>query len=141
MRAVLDTNVLVSAMLSQGSPPDLILQAWRKGAFQLVTSPSLLRELDRVLARPRIRQRLGWSPSERRAFVTALSEGAVVVTPEVELEVIQADPADNRLIEAAVQAEADYIVSGDRLLLDLDTYESIQIVTPARFAAILASGF
>ena len=73
MRAVLDTNVLVSAVLSRGSPPDLILQAWRRGSFQLVTSAPLLFELDAVLRRPRIKDRLGWTDRELTAFVVALS--------------------------------------------------------------------
>lgn len=139
MRVVLDTNVLISAVLSRGSPPDSILRAWRTGSFELVISTPLLRELEKVLARPRIRRRLRWSTDERTIFVAALSEGAVVVTPEEELRVIQADVADNRVLEAAVRAEADYIVSGDRHLLELRSHEGIRIVTPARFLAIIAS--
>lgn len=140
MRVVLDTNVLVSAVLSRGSPPDSILQAWRRGSFELVIPTRLLRGLEKILARPRIRRRLRWSTDERTAFVTALSEGALVVTPEEELRVIQADPADNRVLEAAARAEADYIVSGDRHLLELRSHEGIRIVTPARFLAVIVSG-
>ena len=140
MRVVLDTNVLVSAILSRGNPPDSILRAWRRGSFELVTSSPLMRELENVLTRPRIRRRLRWSTEERTAFVAALREGALVVTTEGELSVIQADPADNRVLEAAVGAGADYIVSGDRHLLELGSYESVRIVTPARFLAIIASG-
>ncbi len=139
MRVVLDTNVLISAVLSRGSPPDLILRAWRTGSFELVISTPLLRELEKVLARPRIRRRLQWSTDERTIFVAALSEGALVVTPEEELRVIRADVADNRVLEAAVRAEADFIVSGDRHLLELRSHEGIRIVTPARFLAIIAS--
>lgn len=140
MRVVLDTNVLVSAVLSRDSPPDSILRAWRRGSFELVISTRLLGELENVLARPRIRRHLRWSTDERTAFVTALSEDTLVVTPEEELRVIQADPADNRVLEAAVRAEADYIVSGDRHLLELRIHEGVSIVTPARFLAIIASG-
>jgi putative PIN family toxin of toxin-antitoxin system len=139
MRAVADTNVIVSAVLSKGSPPDLILQHWRRGTFQLVTSAPLLRELDDVLGRPEIARRHKWSPNERAAFVVSLSESAIVVAPEKQLDVIAEDPDDNRVLEAAVEAHADYIVSGDRHLLELESYEGIQIVTPARFNAILAT--
>ena len=97
MRAVLDTNVLISTVLSHGSSPDSILRAWRTGSFELVISTPLLREFEKVLARPRIRRRLRWSTDERTIFVAALSEGALVVTPEEELRVIQADVADNRV--------------------------------------------
>jgi putative PIN family toxin of toxin-antitoxin system len=139
MRAVLDTNVIVSAVLSGGSPPDSILRAWRKQAFQLVTSAPLLRELETVLKREHIAGRLGWSPGERRAFIGNLGAGAVVVIPKRRLEVVLADPSDNRVLEAAVAAQADYVVSGDQHLLGLKTYEDVRIVTPARFVAILVA--
>ncbi|HLF78159.1 MAG TPA: putative toxin-antitoxin system toxin component, PIN family [Dehalococcoidia bacterium] len=138
MRAVLDTNVLVSAILSRGSPPDTVLRAWRQGAFQFVTSPTLLSELYAVLRRPRIRDRLGWTEEEIVGFVTTLAETAVVVEPEEELSVVR-DEADNRVIEAAVAGEVDYVVTGDTDLLRLGSFEGVQIVTPARFAAILAT--
>jgi putative PIN family toxin of toxin-antitoxin system len=139
MRAVLDTNVLVSAVLSDAGPPGSILRAWRKGSFQIVLSLPLLRELEAVLSRPRIVKRLGWSEVERTAFVVALGESAMIVTPSEEVKLIDADPADNRVLEAAAEAGADYIVSGDRHLLDLGSYERIEIVTPVRFAAVLST--
>jgi putative PIN family toxin of toxin-antitoxin system len=139
MRAVLDTNVIVSAVLSAGSPPDSVLRAWRKEAFQLVSSAPLLRELETVLKRDHIAGRLGWSPSERRAFIADLREGAIVVIPEKKMEVVLADPSDNKVLEAAVAGHADYIVSGDQHLLSLKTYDGVQIVTPARFVAILVA--
>jgi putative PIN family toxin of toxin-antitoxin system len=141
MRAVLDTNVVVSAIPSAGSPPDSILRAWRRGAFELATTAPLLRELETVLERDHIAGRLGWSPSERRTFVSDLGEDAILVVPEKRLRVVGADPSDNRVLEAAVAAQVDYVVSGDRHLLDLKTYEGIQIVTPVRFVAILAATF
>ena len=141
MRAVLDTNVLVSAVLSPGSLPDSIVRAWRRGAFQLATSAPLLRELETVLKRDHIAGRFGWSSSERRAFVGDLREHATVAAPETRLRVVRTDPSDNRVLEAAVAAHADYIVSGDHHLLDLKTHEGVQIVSPARFVAILRATF
>jgi len=139
MRAVLDTNVIVSAVLSPGSPPDSILRASRRGAFDLVTSAPLLRELSEVLGRPPIAERLGWTPEERASFIAALTDFAVIVAPKERFQVVKADPADNRVLEAAVAGSADYAVSGDHHLLELGGYEGIPIVTPARFAAILAA--
>ena len=136
MRAVLDTNVLVSAILSPTGPPDLILQAWRRGAFELITSAPLLMELRGVLGRPRIAKRLRRPPAEVATFLSDFSENALVVTPEEELHVVQRDPADSRVLKAAGQA--DFVVSGDEDLLAL-SYEGVSIVTPARFAAILAA--
>src|SRR3990172_9319964 len=136
MRAVLDTNVIVSAVLSPGSPPDSILRASRRGALDLVTSAPLLRELDDVLGRPRITERLGWTPEERASFIAALADFAVIVAPKKKLQVIKADPADNRVLEAAIAGSVDYVVSGDRDLLELGTYERIPIVTPAPLSAL-----
>ncbi len=139
MRAVLDTNVLVSAVLSAGSPPDSIMRAWRRGAFELANTAPLLRELETVLKRDHIAGRLGWPAWERRAFIRDLGEDAISVAPEESLQVVLADPSDNRVLEAAVAAQADYVVSGDHHLLGLKTYEGVQIVTPARFVAILVA--
>jgi putative PIN family toxin of toxin-antitoxin system len=91
------------------------------------------------LTRPRIARRLGWSEAERTAFIVALGESVMIVAPKKEIALIDADPADNRVLEAAAEAGADYIVSGDRHLLDLGSYEGIDIVTPARFAAVLST--
>jgi predicted nucleic acid-binding protein len=74
------------------------------------------------------------------AFIEDVREHALVVAPTDELHVVSRDPDDNRVVEAAVAGEADYIVSGDEDLLDLGGYEGISIVSPARFAAILAAG-
>lgn len=140
MRAVLDTNVLVSAVLSRAGAPGAILRAWREDRFQLITSAPLLDELRDVLARPRIVERHGWSPEERLLFIAAFDESAIVVTPDAELRVVDEDPDDDRVLEAAITGGVDYIVSGDHHLLDLGEHAGIPIVTPARFVAALAVG-
>lgn len=137
MKAVVDTNVLVSAVLSPVGAPAAILQAWHEVRFQLVTSVSLIDELRRVLALPRIANRLGWSPDERQLFLAAFEENAVVVAPEITLDAVTDDPADNRVLEAALAGAVDYIVSGDRHLLGLGAYAVIPIATPVRFLALL----
>jgi putative PIN family toxin of toxin-antitoxin system len=137
MRAVVDTNVLVSALISVGSPPDQVLQAWRRGAFELVISLPLLDELERVLPRAKIASRVRWTDQRLASFVGQLRRKATVVNPKEPLEVITGDPDDNRVLEAAAEGGADYIVTGDGDLLDLARYETTGIVTPARFLAIL----
>ena len=138
MKAVLDTNVLVSAVLSQAGPPASILQAWQRGDFQFVSSAPLLAELDAVLRRPRLRDRLGWSDQEVMDFVIALAGSVILVQPAEQINVV-ADEADNRVVEAAVSGEVDYVVTGDVDLLSLGSHQGIQVVTPARFAAILST--
>ncbi len=139
MRAVLDTNVVVSALFSPRGSPAAILQAWREGALEWCTSPDLLDELARVLDPPVSLQRLGWSADEAEAFIDGVRARVVMVTtPEARLRVVAADPDDDRVLEAAVAGRADCIVSGDRHLLELEEYEGIQILSPGRFAALLS---
>jgi putative PIN family toxin of toxin-antitoxin system len=138
MRAVLDTNVLISAVITTG-PPYHIYNAWLEGAFELVISPALIKELEIVLARPHIIDRIHETSFSRSAFIGDIRERAVVVTPREEVTRISADPPDNRVLEAAVEGAVDYIVTGDRHLIDLERHESTDIVTPARFLAILTT--
>ena len=137
MRAVLDTNVIISGALSRGSMPDHILRAQRRQAFELVTSDELLAELSSVLSRRKISDRLGWSAADIQEFVTDIRENAVISAPGRRLNVVIADESDNRVLEAALESNADYIVTGDRHLVGLGEYEGIAIVTPARFVALL----
>ena len=104
----------------------------------MVTSAPLLRELQDVLSRPRISQRLGWSADERRKFLAALRDASILVFPKQKLRVVRADPSDDRVLEAAVEARADYIVSGDQHLLDIGSYDGSEIVSPVRFLTLLS---
>ncbi|HLF77845.1 MAG TPA: putative toxin-antitoxin system toxin component, PIN family [Dehalococcoidia bacterium] len=138
MRAVFDTNVLVSAILSDVAPPAQIVAGWEAGKFQLVTSDDLFEELRGVLSRPRLLRRIHDDSTYLSVLLARLRRYAIFVLPRERLEVVR-DEADKRVLEAAVAGEADYIVTGDKDLLDLGSYQSIEIVTPARFAAILAA--
>ena len=137
MRAILDTNVLVSAVLSRESPPSAILQAWHEDRFQLVASAPLMNEFLEILDRPCIANRLGWSADERRLFLDAFDKSAIVVAPDFELHIVDEDQDDNRVLEAAQAAKVDHVVSENRHLVHLGNHEGISIVTPARFVAIL----
>jgi putative PIN family toxin of toxin-antitoxin system len=135
--AVLDTNVLVSALLNEVGSPGKVLKAAREGRFTAASSQPLVDELHRVLGRPHIRAAFRGN-QERIDDLIALSRSAIAVTGEAELRVVERDPADNRVIEAAVAARADFIVTGDQDLLSIGEYEGIRIVSPARFLAHLA---
>ncbi len=130
--AVLDTNVLVSGIGWRGSAPSRILDELVAGSFIAVTSGSLLEELSRVLGYPRIRVAV---PDARRV-VSLIEDVSVVVEPVARLEVVVVEP-DNRLLEVAVAAGANYVVTGDRALLELGGYEGTAIVSPRDFVALL----
>jgi putative PIN family toxin of toxin-antitoxin system len=128
---VLDTNVLVSG-LGWRSHPAQVLDAALEGLFTLVTSPALLEEVWRVLRYPRLAAHLKVQPYELLRLIVGAS---VVVAPSRTITVAP-DPADNRVLEAAVAGEVDAIITGDqRHLRPLDSFEGIPIRTPAEFVA------
>jgi len=135
--AVLDANVIVSAILVPSGPPGQVLTKWRAEQFALVTSPAILDEIERVLNYQRIATRHGLAPDQVRALVTELGYFSTVVEGKTRLAVIREDPADDRYLEAAVEGRASYIVSGDRILLALETYEDIEILTARQFLGVL----
>lgn len=117
MRVVLDPNVLVSAAISPAGPPRQIVAAWINGRFELVISPALLDELRDVLHRPKFRRWI--SGAVAREFVDGLADDAVVLDGPPALPGVSPDPDDDYLIALARAAGADYLVSGDRHLLEL----------------------
>lgn len=139
MDAVLDTNVAVSATISPKGPPAEIIRSWRAQSFSWVTSDPLLEELERTLRSRRLKRYLAWSDADLSEFLAHVRQAALIVTPTERIDVIKDDPADNRVLEAALAGGAEYIVTGDRHLLDLASHRGVSIVTPARFVAVLAA--
>lgn len=135
--AVLDTNVLVSAVCLPGSLPAEVLRRWLARQFTLVVSESLLAELADVLGRPKIVHRFRMTEDKAQAFLGVLRELAVVVPGTVSVEAVPEDSDDNHVVACAVEGGADIIVSGDRHLKDLGRYEGIRILSPAQFRALL----
>lgn len=127
MRVLLDTNVLISGLRWPG-PSHHLWEAARKGVVRAVTSEALLRELRDVLTRPDGSFRL--SVSEFRRIEREVRRHCARVDPKVRLSVL-ADDADNRVLECAVQAKADLIITGDKELLEARSHQGIRIVTPA----------
>ncbi len=139
MRVVLDANVLVSAILSPRGAPAEILAAWRTQHFDLAISHAILAEIGRVFRYPKIATRHRWSEEQVQRFLDDLAHLAIMTPGALTLTVITDDPADDRYLECAVEAEASYLVSGDRLLLRLGAYQGIPIVTPRAFVKMLQS--
>ncbi|MPZ50765.1 MAG: putative toxin-antitoxin system toxin component, PIN family [Dehalococcoidia bacterium] len=139
MRAVVDTNVIISAQLVEGSTSDRVLSQGYARVFSLISSRALIAELARVIRRPQTQSRLGWTEHVTLTFLHDFETSAIVVEPEIELDSIVRDAADHRILEAAIAGEADYIVSGDKDLLVLESYDGVPIVTPTQFLVILAT--
>jgi len=137
IKAVLDANILVSAILISKGHPAKILNKWKAGAFDLITSLSILKEIGRVIFYPKIRKRLNWSDWEINEFLLGLAQFGMVVSKEPKIDVIKEDPTDNKCLACAQKGEADFIVTGDQHLLKLQNYKGIKIVTPKVFLNIL----
>lgn len=116
MRAVLDANILIAALLSSGGPPAQIVSRWLAGDFELVVSEALLAELSRALAYPKVRARIP-APSAHE-FVVLLRQSAVGAPDPTEPARRSADPGDDYLL-ALAERERAVLVSGDRHLLEL----------------------
>ena len=137
IRAVLDTNVLVSSLMVEHGPPRRILDAWLEDHYNLVTSLYLMEELIHVLSYPRIARRLCLDENDLTAILVALLSRAKVTPGRLRLPGVTRDPKDDAVVACAKEGNADYIVSGDQDLLVLGEYEGIRIVTPRRFVEIL----
>lgn len=136
MRAVVDTNILVRALIMpHGSVGPVLLQL-RRGRYTLLYSQSLLVELVDVLNRPRIRMKYSLNAQDIHTVVSLILLRGEVVT---EIEPIRAcrDPKDDKFLEVAVSGKAEKIVSGDEDLLVLNPFYGIPILTPAPFLKIL----
>lgn len=137
MIIILDTNVVISALLSAEGPPAQIIEYWESGMIEVATSGPLLQELKRVLGYERVKKYLEMSSEEINSLIHRWSTTALYVEPETELSVIKDDPDDNRVLECAAAAGAQYIVSGDDHLLNLGEYQGIEILPPAGFIVLL----
>lgn len=133
MRVVIDTNVLVSAVL--GGTLKVIVDAWKAHKFTLVVSEPIVREYLDVLSRPKFRL----TPEEISATTDYLLTSAEFVTPLETVSAIEADPTDNKFLDAALVAIADCVVSGDAHILDLTSFRGIPILTARKFIDLLSA--
>ena len=137
MKALVNSNPLVSALLKPHGPSSQKFQLWRAGAFELAISPEMLVELADVLRRPHIQRKYQVSEERIESYLKVLRDFAEIAPGTLTLEVIRDDPDDNHILAAAVETQAEHIVSGDKHLLDLREFRGIQIHTPREFLSIL----
>ena len=137
-RAVLDTNVFVSALISPKGPPAAILRALRSQRFTLVSSPPINEEVIEVLTRPHIHDRYGLGDRifDVSFILWELAE-VVIDLPEVK---VCSDPDDDKFLATAIAGGADHLVTGDVAdLLRLRRYKDVTIVSPREFVSVLKS--
>ena len=126
LRVVLDTNILISALLFGGKPREILhLRVLKK--IQFITSIQLLAELSDVLSK-----KFQFSDEKTKAVDKKFRRMVLEVHPAFQINIL-ADNADNRILEAAVEGKCEYVITGDKNFRKLSKYQNIKIVTPSEF--------
>jgi putative PIN family toxin of toxin-antitoxin system len=134
LRAVIDTNVLVSALIRRQGVSGQVLRHLRNGSFTILYSVPLMVELVDVLSRPHIQSKYHVQSDDIIALINVIRLRGELVSPNQMVEACR-DPKDNRFLEAALEGKADMIVSGDADLLELREFKAIPILSVAEFLA------
>jgi putative PIN family toxin of toxin-antitoxin system len=139
IRAVLDVNVLVSAIIGPLGFSRRVVLACAARRFTAIASEGIYTKLEEKLSLPRIARRYNLSTPEDIRWVQGLlrTEAELVIVPLAERPSVTGDPEDDYVLATARLAQADYLVTGDRDLLDLGQHEGMKIVSPREFAPIL----
>lgn len=137
IKAVLDTNQFVSGIIKKESNPGKIMRAWREGKFLLLTSKSIIKEIEKVLKYPHIQKKYHITDKEIREIKNNLNADAIVTPGKVKVNVVLDDSDDDKFIACALEGGADYIVTGDSHLLELKKHKGTKIVTAKQFLTLL----
>ena len=138
IRAVLDANVYVSALIRPDGPPGRILSCLLKEqSFELVVTEEILEELRASLSSSKVQKYIRATAEELDLFLAAISLVADEVEGSTEVRVVNDDPDDDKYLAAAVDGRAGFIVTGDTHLLNIEEYEGIRILTPRFFLHLL----
>ena len=131
IKAVLDTNILISSLFWKGAPYEIV-QKGIGGAFIIVLSPEIIRETE-----DKLKNKFKFSVENTNAFLEVVALNSFIVEPMIKLRVVKTDSTDNKIIECAVAGNVDYIVSGDKYLLNIKKHEQINIINPSKFLKLL----
>jgi len=132
IKAVLDTNILVSLLFKKGLAKEFS-RLMEKGSVELYSSEEILRELARVLTYPKIEEVFKKAGIGKTTALESLMEILKIVNPKVKINAVKRDPLDNKFLECALEAGAKYVVSGDKHLLELKKFRKIEILTAREF--------
>lgn len=129
-RVVLDTNIYLSGIIFGGNSRH-ILDLIIKKKIEAITSPAILLEISQKL-----KQKFKWSQDKIVLTIKTIIKTTRIIKPKEILRVVRADKSDNKIIEAAVESNSNYIISGDKHLLKIKKYKKVRIVTPAECLSI-----
>ncbi len=137
LKAVVDTNVIISGTILSCGNPFEVLEAWRRRKFALLISREIIAEVEAVLRRPKLFQKYRLTEDQLAGLFASFDEEAMVVPPVPIDPPAGIESADLKFLACAESGSADYLVTGDQALLDLKTYKRTRIVTPRTFLTIL----
>jgi uncharacterized protein len=132
VRVVVDTNVLVSGILSGGIPYKII-ELWKNGEIEVCYASKILREYNRVLSYPKFKLPL----SVIADLLVFITESGKKIELKTKINVIKEDPFDNVFLSCAVDSNCQFVITGDKHLLNLQEFRNIKIVLPRQFFSIL----
>jgi putative PIN family toxin of toxin-antitoxin system len=133
-RVVIDTNVIVSGLTFKGQPREVLDLAW-KGEIEVYISPFILRELTGTLKKD-----FGWSNEQIRDTIQRIKAKTNSIRPKIKVSVVKEKDDDNRILECAIEGNAQYLISGDKKhLLPLKQYQGIKILSPAQFLMLFTN--
>jgi len=135
LKIVVDTNIIVSALLKPDSLPDLIINMILNKNFNLCLSEDIFDEYQQVLGRGKFK---GLDQVKTRRLLLKIKKDAKFVNPSVSVDVIKRDPEDNKFLECALEAKADYLITGNIKHFSFKKFRSTFIVTPRDFLDIIA---
>jgi uncharacterized protein len=136
LRVVLDTNQLVSSLLSTQGLQAQLIDAWRRRAYVLLLAPGQIDEVGEVLGRPKIAKKYAVPPCDRGAFLDLLRAEAILL-PDAPAPAVCRDPDDDDVLGCAMAGAADYLVTGDADLLSLSQYRGVSIVGAREFLSLI----
>jgi len=134
-KLVVDTNIVVSALLKPDSLPDLIINMILNKSFILCLSEDIFNEYQEVLSRGKFKS---LNQAKTRRLLLKSKRDAKLVKPSVSVDIIKRDPEDNKFLECALEAQADYFITGNIKHFSFKKFRNIHIITPKEFLDIIA---
>lgn len=133
LKVVIDTNVFISGVLVETGNPSLVIKAWKRAhKYQLFITEEIIQEVLKVM------HRLNVNADIIADWDKVIRKNAISVIAARKIEVIKEDPSDNKFLECAIEAQADYIISGDKHLKKLVEFEGIKIIDVRKFLDVIA---
>jgi uncharacterized protein len=131
LRIVLDTNVLVSSVISKKGAPAQLMDAWSDHIFDVVVSEAIIHEVERVLFEPHLKEVFNLTEERITRLVEMLSEDGILVPGTAVVHgSVPADPTDEMFLAAVIDGNAEILVSGGKHLLELEFFSGVVIITP-----------